>query len=93
MQPVPGDHPPLHVRGVDRPDLRADPLDPTTLPTDRLELYFVIRKEFRHLIELLHAVIMSSAGARDGAQVLALAANRFAKTCQAFADADPRDQK
>jgi hypothetical protein len=90
MQPVPDSAPPLHVRSVDRPELRERPEDPTALPTDRLELYFVMRKEVKHLLEILHSVIMSSAGARDGAQVLATAAKRFAATCQAFADADPQ---
>ena len=82
---------PLHARGVDRPELRTDPADPTTLPVDRLELYFILRKELKHVIEISHEVLMSSAGARDGCVILARAAARFAKTAQAFADADPKE--
>lgn len=83
---------PLHARGVDRPELRQDPTDPTTLPTDRLELYFILRKELKHLLEISHTVLMTSAGARDGARVLARAAHRFARTAEAFADQDPKEE-
>lgn len=82
---------PLHARGVDRPELRADPQDATTLPVDRLELYFVLRSEFKHLLLLFHELIMSSKGARDSARVVARAAARFAKTAEAFADRDPQE--
>lgn len=80
---------PLHVRGVERPELREDPADPTTLPTDRLEIYFAMRSEFKHLLLLAHEVFMSSKGARDAARVMERAAFRFAHTAKAFADADP----
>jgi hypothetical protein len=83
---------PLHGRAVDRPELRSDPKDPTTLPVDRLELYFILRAELKHLIMLSHEVLMSSAGARDGARILARAARRFAFTAEAFADADPAEK-
>jgi len=80
---------PLHVISVDRPELRADPEDPASLPTDRLELYFVLRSEFRHMLLIFHELIMTSKGARDGAEIVARAAARFARTARAFADADP----
>ncbi len=82
---------PLHVRGVERPELRDQPQDPTSLPTCRLEVYFVMKSEFKHLLLLFHEVCMSSKGARDAARVMARAAARFAKTAEAFADADPGD--
>jgi hypothetical protein len=84
---------PLHVRGVARPELREDATDPTTLPTDRLELYFVLKSEFKHLLLLFHEVLMSSSGARDSARVMSRAAHRFAKTAEAFADADPNEKE
>lgn len=91
--PVPdGQLEPLHGRAVDRPELRADPTDPTSLPADRLELYFILRAELKHLITLSHEVIMTSAGARDGARMLARAAKRFQVTAEAFADADPAEK-
>jgi|SRR5581483_4991105 len=78
---------PLH--GVERPELREQPGDPTSLPTCRLELYFLMKSEFKHLLLLFHEVCMSSKGAREGARVMSRAAARFAKTAEAFADADP----
>lgn len=81
---------PLHVKGIDRPELRADPQDCSTLPTDRLELHFIMKKEFKQLLLIYHEVHMSSAGARDAARLLERAAYRFARTAKAFADTDPR---
>jgi hypothetical protein len=83
---------PLHVLGVQRPELREIPEDPTSLPTDRLELYFILKREFKQLLLVFHEVYMSSAGARDGARILERAAYRFARTAKAFADADLKEK-
>jgi hypothetical protein len=83
---------PIHALGVHRPELREVPGDPTSLPTDRLELYFILKREFKQLLLVFHEVYMTSAGARDGARVLERAAYRFARTAKAFADADPKEK-
>lgn len=83
---------PLHAR-VERADLRVVPSDPTSLPACRLELMFTLRAEWKHMTMVFYEVAGSSAGARDGARILARAAARFALTCEAFADADTLDIK
>lgn len=61
------------------------------LPTDRIELYLLLRRALKHTILIGHETVMSREGIRDGAIVLARCSRRLSAVAQAVADSEPRE--
>jgi hypothetical protein len=58
------------------------------LPTDRLELYFLLKRAIKHTILIAHETVLTKEGVRDAAVVLARCSRRLSIVAQALADAE-----
>jgi hypothetical protein len=59
------------------------------LPTDRLELFFLLKAAVKHTVLIAHQTVASKDGIRDSTLILARCARRLAVVAQALADANP----